>query len=361
MSILWNILKVNCSGTLEEYILLDKNTVATQANAKDIQDLANAIEPVLKNILELKKVITDFIPLESKASKDVAEHVFSNSGKLVRPALYFMTCKMLGYQGDQLYKMAAVAEYVHTASLLHDDVVDNSKLRRNKKTANSIWGDESAVLVGDLIYSRASEMMAETGYVEMVSNFSRAIRMMSEGELLQLENLFTLNITQEVYEKILHHKTGVLIGAACRAASILSGCTAEQKAVLNDFGVNVGVAFQLIDDALDYIASEETFGKPTLADLIEGKVTLPVILLKECATELELESIKKILCKDVISKEDALQVADLVKKYQTVEKTFQKAETITNDALKSLRTHFGVSYDCKNLETLATTLLSRCN
>jgi octaprenyl-diphosphate synthase len=241
----------------------------------------------------------------------------------------------MGYSGKHLIPIAAVCEYVHSASLLHDDVIDNSSLRRNKPTANRIWGDEASVLVGDLVYSRASEMMAESGSLELVKTFAKAIRLMSEGELLQLENVFNMDIAEETYLRIVENKTAVLISACCRAAGLLAEAEDKTVDLLATYGRSVGMAFQLVDDALDYTVSEERMGKPTGHDLIEGKITMPVIKLREKASTDEWQQVMQF-SKSEFSQQGIDYVRSLVDKYQTVSQTLDRARELSDTAIAAL-------------------------
>ena len=320
--------------------------------------IEDALAPVAGNLSDLNQLLTKYIPTESNTSRSILDHVFEAGGKRVRPALYFMCCRLVDYKGDHLYPIAAVTEYVHTASLLHDDVVDNSTIRRNLPTANSIYGDEAAVLVGDLIYSRASELMAATGNMEIVNTFARAIRLMSDGELLQLENLYNADMKIETYLKILECKTAVLIEAACKSSGLLAQVDEEVLKNLRDFGYGVGMAFQLIDDALDYIGDAPLVGKDILSDLKEGKITLPVILLRQLATPAEWQVIVQTINSAVISSDMVRSVANLVEKYDTASLTVDKAHEFTLKAMNALHT-FPVGEERDTLENLANTLLMR--
>jgi octaprenyl-diphosphate synthase len=329
------------------------------AAARDFS-LERALAPVQDDIHQLNSNLSGYLPSESRTSKAIVDHVFASGGKRIRPALYFFVSRMLGYRGPHLYPIAAVAEFVHAASLLHDDVIDNSTLRRNKPTANSIWGDQAAVLTGDLIYARASEMMAETGSLEIVSEFARAIRLMSEGELIQLENVFNANVPVSVYLKILDCKTAVLIAAACRSAGVLGGADLKQRDALSKFGQRVGVAFQLIDDALDYLNSREKSGKPTLADLREGKVTMPVIMLRDLISSEERRRFEVALATEVVPGDEIEWIASLVERHGTAVKTIEMATRWTLEAVDCLSV-FSDSVARRDLEALAMKLVRRFN
>ncbi|MFK7828108.1 MAG: polyprenyl synthetase family protein [Oligoflexales bacterium] len=331
-----------------------------EVNTKeDVLLLSQALLPVYEDLQLLKPLLKNYLAAKTESGDEILQHVFASEGKLVRPAMFFLVSRMLCYRGKHLMPIAAVCEYVHTASLLHDDVVDNSQLRRNKPTSNSIWGDEAAVLVGDLIYSTASELMANTGYLEVVKVFASSIKKMSEGELLQLEHLYSLEISQETYFAILGGKTAVLMGAACRAAGILAEANKDQKEALEGFGYSLGVAFQLIDDALDYRSSQNIFGKEIHTDLYEGKVTLPLILLQECAKPTELASLRQIFAKERMNSSDVEYVAGLVERYKTAEQVLTIARNYTQRALDLLTDYFPPNEDRAHLENLANSLVFR--
>jgi octaprenyl-diphosphate synthase len=351
---------------------LSETTVTSQAKAPlgqapitDVtcdqkQLIDSALAPVAAELSDLAPHLTTLLRAKTASGRHIIEHILGAGGKRVRPGLYFFASKLVGYAGEHLLPMAAVCEYVHTASLLHDDVIDNSTLRRGKPTPNKIWGDESAVLVGDLIYSRASELMADTGSLEIVRLFARAIRIMSDGELLQLEHLYNPSMQETAYYEIIENKTAVLLSAVCKAPAILAGSGTKAEADLSEFGRCVGFAFQLLDDALDYASSDQIFGKKTLADLPEGKVTLPLILLKQYATAQELNFVENLIHSEEISRDSMLKVLDLVNKYDTAGKTLEEASKWTDRALQSLN-NFPASQSRSELETLAGRLLMRFN
>lgn len=324
------------------------------------QLIDTALAPVAQELSSLAPHLTTLLKAKTASGRHIIDHILGAGGKRVRPGLYFFASKLVGYAGEHLLPMAAVCEYVHTASLLHDDVIDNSSLRRGKPTPNKIWGDESAVLVGDLIYSRASELMADTGSLDIVKLFARAIRLMSDGELLQLEHLYNPSMPESAYYEIIENKTAVLLSAACKAPAVLAHSGPQAETDLSEFGRCVGFAFQLLDDALDYASSDQIFGKKTLADLPEGKVTLPVILLKQFATSQELAFVETLINSEAISHESMLKVLELVNKYDTAGKTLEQASQWTDRALQAL-SNFPASQNRADLETLARRLLMRFN
>ena len=202
----------------------------------------------------------------------------------MRPALVLLAAEMCGYSGPRSVQIAAAIELLHTATLVHDDVVDVADVRRGKQSANAIWGNRRAVLAGDFFYGRASTMICEDGSLAVVRAFADTVRALSEGELLQLERSFDASITESQYYEVIARKSAKLLSTACETGSILAAVTQAEQRRLAEFGSEIGLAFQLRDDALDYDAPEATLGKAPLADLREGKVTMPLLLtLKRCA------------------------------------------------------------------------------
>ena len=231
-------------------------------------------------------------------------------------------------------------------------------MRRGKPSGNSIWGDEVAVLMGDLIYSRASEMMAATGNLEIVKTFANAIKVMSEGEILQLENLYNLKMSQETYFKILSAKTGALIGSACKASGLLAAASPEQITALFEFGKYVGIAFQLIDDAIDYTSTTEDLGKNQFTDIEEGKLTLPLLMLLEKASTDEIKQIESCVHKEKLTRSDTNCLLELLSHYQTPQETLKIAHQYTVRAIDYLNI-FPESEERSWLQGLATILTKR--
>lgn len=320
--------------------------------------LETALAPVSGDLAELSQRLISYLPVHSSSAKQIAEHIFNAGGKRIRPALFFLGARLFDCGKEDRFAMAAVCEFVHTASLLHDDVVDSSTLRRNRPTANSIWGDEAAVLVGDLIYARASELMAETGKLEIVKSFAEAIRLMSEGELLQLENVFDAELTQDRYLDVVYKKTAVLIASACKAAGILAGAAENQVQALATYGAAVGMTFQIVDDCLDYMTTTEQLGKPMLADLAQGKVTLPLIHLLRAVSP-DQRSFLTNLCQQANQSESEIeQLRELMDNHNALESSFELARSYSAKALEAL-TIFPDSQARKDLESIVGYLVLR--
>ncbi|MEM7207740.1 MAG: octaprenyl diphosphate synthase [Pseudomonadota bacterium] len=208
----------------------------------------------------------------------LSHYIVSSGGKRLRPRLVLLAAGAAAYQGERHIDVAAIIEFIHTATLLHDDVVDDSELRRGRDTANAVWGNEAAVLVGDFLYSRAFEMMVDVGSMRVMEILAGTTNVIAEGEVLQLLNINDPDTTQEAYLKVIYAKTAKLFEAATRLGAVLAGLPRKQEDALAAYGLHLGTAFQLIDDVLDYTASAEQMGKNLGDDLAEGKPTLPLII-----------------------------------------------------------------------------------
>lgn len=277
----------------------------------------------LKNVeLQFKKDLQSDVPLIRK----VGEYVLSSGGKRIRPALLLLSAKLCGYKGDRHVPLASVIEFIHTATLLHDDVVDNANLRRGIASANTLWGNEASVLVGDFLFSKSFSLMVADGDLKVLQVLSNATTIIAEGEVLQLICTSDLDINEERYIEVVKSKTAILLSAACQAGAVLGKASPGQEAAMQDFGMGLGIAFQLMDDTLDYVANEEQFGKSIGHDLEEGKVTLPLIhTLKQC-TPVEREKIADVIDKDLLEDEDFHAVFELVHKYGGIDYTIKTAK-----------------------------------
>ena len=209
--------------------------------------------------------------------RQIAEYTISAGGKRLRPSLVLLAAKVFNYRGKQNYDLAAVVEFIHTATLLHDDVVDASELRRGQASANALFGNAAAVLVGDFVYSRAFQLMVSANNMRVLEVLASATNTIAEGEVLQLLNCHSVELDAESYLKVIRYKTAKLFEAAGRLGAIIGGAAREQEDALGDYGMHLGTAFQLIDDVLDYSGDADTTGKNLGDDLSEGKSTLPLI------------------------------------------------------------------------------------
>ncbi len=227
--------------------------------------------------------------------EEISHYLIEAGGKRLRPLLVLLSANACGYRGTDHIKLAAIIEFLHTAMLLHDDVVDASELRRGRKTVNASWGNPASVLVGDFLHSRAFEMMVEIGDMRVMEILSRATNTIAEGEVQQLTYVGNPDLTQEDYMQVITRKTAMLFQAASHAGAVLSGASEAEEAALRDYGLYLGLAFQLVDDVLDYEGDTEALGKNVGDDLAEGKVTLPLIATIRDGTPEQAEVIRSAI------------------------------------------------------------------
>jgi octaprenyl-diphosphate synthase len=243
----------------------------SRAGLEDIYALIQA------DMKEVNSLIQRRLQSEVVLINQVGSYIINNGGKRLRPVISLLSAKAFGYESNQHIHLATIVEFIHTATLLHDDVVDASQLRRGKETANAIWGNQSSVLVGDFLYSRAFEMMVEVGSMKVMEILAHATNTIAEGEVMQLLNCHDPDTTEERYLNVIQCKTAKLFEAAAQLGAVINGCPEEQELKLAAYGMHLGTAFQLRDDVLDYSASAEETGKNIGDDLAEGKPTLPLI------------------------------------------------------------------------------------
>lgn len=227
--------------------------------------------------------------------EDIGQHLIEAGGKRLRPLMTLLAARCLGYSGRQHLDLAVIIEFIHTATLLHDDVVDTSHLRRGRPTANAQWGNAPSVLVGDFLYSRAFQMMVAIGNMDIMSVMSETTNLIAEGEVQQLVNAKNPEISEADYFHVIGKKTAILFASACEVAAVLSGAEPAQREAMRAYGQHLGMAFQLVDDALDYSGSTETLGKNLGDDLAEGKPTLPLIIAMDKGTPAQAEQISSAL------------------------------------------------------------------
>jgi octaprenyl-diphosphate synthase len=288
-----------------------------------MQKALSLIGEDLKNVeLQFKKDLQSEVPLIRK----VGEYILASGGKRIRPALLLLSARLAGYSGDRQIPLASVIEFIHTATLLHDDVVDSATLRRGLASANTLWGNSASVLIGDFLFSKSFSIMVEDGDLNILRVLSSATTKIAEGEVLQLICTSDLDTTEERYIEVVKRKTAILLAAACQAGAILGGVPPEREQALSDYGMDLGIAFQLIDDLLDYTADEAEFGKSIGHDLEEGKITLPLIHTITNCTAVERELIGEVVAKTELTNEDFATVFKLVGKYDGLGYTIAAAE-----------------------------------
>ncbi len=325
---------------------------------------ANSAYLELKNSLgdKLQKVenlIQEKLKSEVNLIQKMSNHHLRSGGKRLRALLTLESAKLTGYKEDNRdINLAACVELIHSATLLHDDVIDESELRRGVKTANSVWGNQSSILVGDYLLSRCFEMMVEDGDLEVLKLLSSTSSKIAQGEVLQLQHKGEADLLEETYIDIINLKTASLFSAATKTGACLSGSNEKEKKALESYGRNLGLAFQIADDALDFYAKEKLFGKEIGKDFFEGKVTLPMIIIFQKGNEEEKKFLNEIMKKEKRTEKDFNYTLSLINKYKAVEATFKKAEYFVNVSYDSLAI-FPDNEDKKILQNLTSFSLNR--
>lgn len=304
-----------------------------QASVKPLVELTKGdMERVNQLILSRAGSDVQMIP-------EVANHLISSGGKRLRPMLTLASAGLFGYEGDGHVKLATSVEFMHTATLLHDDVVDESDLRRGKSTARMIWGNQASVLVGDFLLGQAFRMMVETGSMDALDVLSTAAAVIAEGEVLQLSVAKNMETTEDDYLSVIRAKTAALFSAACEVGPIVAGKQKAERNAMRSYGTNLGLAFQLVDDVLDYGGSSQDLGKNVGDDFREGKITLPVVLAYRRGTSEERQFWRQAIEAGENDDSALEQAMSLITKYDCLPDTVARAEhygSIARDALAPL-------------------------
>ncbi|MBT3042500.1 MAG: polyprenyl synthetase family protein [Candidatus Thiodiazotropha endolucinida] len=248
-------------------------------------DITTIRELISDDMDAVDKMIIQQLKSDVVLINRIGAYIVHSGGKRLRPMIVLLAARACGYVGGRHIDLAAIIEFIHTATLLHDDVVDGSDLRRNRETANTVWGNEASVLVGDFLYSRSFEMMVDVGRMPVMDVLSHATNRIAEGEVLQLLNVHNPDTSEAEYMEVIKRKTATLFEAGTRLGGIISEVAEDQQQALADYGLHLGIAFQLVDDALDYNAENTEIGKNIGDDLAEGKPTLPLIQAMKCADQ----------------------------------------------------------------------------
>jgi octaprenyl-diphosphate synthase len=298
-----------------------------------IERLSNLVRPDLQRVNDL---IVSRTGSDVTMIPEVANHLISSGGKRLRPMLTLATAALTGYRGEGHIRLAAAVEFMHTATLLHDDVVDDSEMRRGKLAARMLWGNEASVLVGDFLLGQAFRMMVEVGSLRALEILSNAAAVIAEGEVMQLAAAKNLDTTEDAYLAVIRAKTAELFGAACEVGPVLAARPKPEEAACRSFGMNLGIAFQLVDDALDYGGSRARLGKNVGDDFREGKITLPVILAFRRGSEEERNFWRRALEKGESTDQDLEHAMGLLSRHHALEDTIERARhygAIAKDAL----------------------------
>ena len=297
-------------------------------------DLKNSVEEKL--VLVEEKIKTKLNSNVELVQKMTNYHI-KTGGKRLRALLTLGSAKLCGYsKGGRDINLAACIELIHSATLMHDDVIDLSEIRRGKKTTNTIWGNQSSILVGDYLLSRCFEMMVEDGNLEILKLLSSTSSKIAQGEILQLQHKGEIDMLEETYLQIINAKTAVLFSAATKVGAILAKKKSKEKEALEFYGKNLGITFQIADDTLDYNSELKIFGKKIGNDFYEGKITLPVILLFQKVNKVEKKNLTDTFNKNIKSENDLKFTLELISKYKIIDQCYKKAEHFINLASNSL-------------------------
>ena len=291
---------------------------------------------VASDMNKVNAVILDRMQSDIPLIPKLAGHLIAGGGKRMRPMLTLACARLLDYGGERHHKLAAAVEFIHTATLLHDDVVDGSNLRRGKTTANIVFGNPAAVLVGDFLFTRSFELMVEDGSLKVLKILARASSVIAEGEVNQLTAQRRVDTSEERYLDIIGAKTAALFAAACRVAAVVAERGEGEELALDSYGKNLGIAFQLIDDAIDYESDAETMGKGVGDDFRDGKVTLPVILAHARGNEEEKAFWADAMLGNRISDDDLAHAKTLLKRHGVIEDTIARARHYGQRAIDSI-------------------------
>ncbi len=325
---------------------MSANSSSTAAALTLIADDMSAMDAVIARRLQSE------VPLVA----EVSQYIIAAGGKRLRPALVLLMCGALDYRGEQRFNLAAVVEFIHTATLLHDDVVDESTLRRGRSTANEVFGNPASVLVGDFLYSRAFQMMVEVGDMRIMQTLAEATNVIAEGEVLQLMNMHDAALSEEGYLRVIRSKTAKLFEASARLAALLAKASPAVEQHCADYGQALGTAFQVIDDVLDYDGEVSEMGKNLGDDLREGKVTLPLIIAMQRGSDAERATIRQAI--ETGGTEQMAKIVAIVQLTGALQATRDAAAAEAQRALNALQTLAQNPYS-EALEQLASQLLAR--
>lgn len=315
------------------------SAIIHQLNAKKAPSLEPMLKLVAPEMNRVNSVILDRMQSEIPLIPELAGHLIAGGGKRMRPMLTLACARLLDYPGDRHHKLAAAVEFIHTATLLHDDVVDGSDMRRGKTAANLIFGNPAAVLVGDFLFSRSFELMVEDGSLKVLKILSHASAVIAEGEVNQLTAQRQIATSEETYLEIIGAKTAALFAAACRISAVVAESGEAQEMALDRYGRNLGIAFQLVDDAIDYVSDGAVMGKDSGDDFRDGKVTLPVILAHSRGSDEEKAFWRDAMLGNRVSDNDLAHATALILRHGAIDATLERARHYGQRAIDSIA-HF---------------------
>jgi octaprenyl-diphosphate synthase len=330
-----------------------------QPPATSVPNLAQIFEPVRDELARVEREFAKYLESRVELIPQMGKYVQMSGGKRVRPAVLLMAARLCGYTGDRGVLNAAVVEFIHTATLVHDDIIDGAETRRGRLTAHSRWGSDITVLLGDYLYIRSMAMALSQDSLEVVRLLCDCTLRMIEGELYQLTKTGDASITEDEHFEIIRRKTAFLFAGCAEIGGLLGTSTSEQRVALREYGFDLGTAFQIVDDVLDYMADESALGKPIGGDLREGKVTLPVILLLKRGGPEATALIHGVIADRQVTPENWRAIKELLARHGAIDAAFAKAVELAERAKRHLAEAFPVSTERDALIALADYVITR--
>ena len=311
-------------------------------------EIADVLSGYKIELSRVESCMESNITSEIRLITEVADHLIAGGGKRIRPLLHLISSRLCGYRGEASFALAAAIEFIHTATLLHDDVIDEAVVRRGRPSANVVWGNAVSVLVGDFLYSKSFNLLSETDDLRIIRLMAQMANIMSEGEVFQLMKCGSADLTEEEYFSIVEKKTAVLISAACESGAVMGGVDEGRVAALKKYGYKVGMAFQIVDDALDYMASQEGFGKSIGKDLEEGKMTLPLIYTLVHSRTADREMVRAAIEKKEPTPDVLKAIHSLIRNSGGIDYALERAAGFIREATDEL----SIFHDCREKEEL---------
>lgn len=295
------------------------------------------VNDVFKNdLLQVQELMVKTLDSDLSIINNISNHIINSGGKRLRSILTLSSASLCGYKGDLHIELAVAIEFFHTATLLHDDVVDNSSIRRGKATASSVWGNKESILVGDYLLGKSFDLIGKSGMIDVYKIISKAAVVISEGEFLQLQNVSKIIEDENIYYNIITAKTAILFASACQIGGEIATSSESVKQNLYLYGLNLGMAFQIVDDILDYTSNKNVIGKNIGEDFLDKKTTLPLIIAYKDSNAEERKFWERTICKGDQKEGDFLKAVDIINKYNAIERSVEKAKVFIDKARQSL-------------------------
>ncbi len=295
----------------------------------------NILKDLETDVVAINQALVANLQTHVPFISEVGRHILLSGGKRVRPLLFLLSARLCGCQGNHLTDFSTIFEYLHAATLLHDDVVDAASVRRGISTANTIWGNQAVILVGDFLLAKSLSLAVDTDKLKVLKVLAQTTTLMAEGEILQLLHAGNLDLTEEQYFEVTIRKTAALMSAACQIGAILAGVSEAQEEALTQFGLNLGISFQVVDDILDFTGNERQLGKPVINDLKEGRITLPLIHALAHVSEVDHRRLRDLA--QEVKLENAPDILALLQKNGSLDYAREQARQFTLKAQENLK------------------------